>query len=63
MTSHRLVIAAIVLASSTAVADEPQLLVPPAWLSAHLHDPDLVLLHVGDADEFKREHIPGARHV
>jgi len=63
MTSHRLAIAAIVLASSTALADEPQLLVTPAWLTAHLHDPDLVLLHVGDADEFKREHIPGARQI
>ena len=62
MTSHRLVIAAIVLASSTALADE-SLLVSPAWLTAHLHDPDLVLLHVGDADEFKLQHIPGARLV
>ena len=64
MTSHRLVIAAVVIAtSSVARADEPQLLVTPAWLTAHLHDPDLVLLHVGDPDEFKREHIPGARSV
>jgi thiosulfate/3-mercaptopyruvate sulfurtransferase len=33
------------------------------WLAAHLDDPDLVLLHVGDRDEYATAHIPGARHV
>jgi thiosulfate/3-mercaptopyruvate sulfurtransferase len=39
------------------------LLVTPAWLAEHLSDPDLVLLHVGEADAYRTEHIPGARHV
>ncbi|HEX6367915.1 MAG TPA: sulfurtransferase [Longimicrobium sp.] len=40
-----------------------QLLVTPAWLAAHLSDPDLVLLHVGEADAYAAAHIPGARLV
>ncbi len=39
------------------------LVVDPSWLAAHLHDPQLVLLHVGDADEYQRAHIHGARLV
>jgi thiosulfate/3-mercaptopyruvate sulfurtransferase len=39
------------------------LLVTPAWLKAHLKDPNLVLLHVGDAKEYPAGHIPGARPV
>lgn len=40
-----------------------QLLVTADWLTQHLHDPDLVLLHVGDADDYAKEHIPGAVFV
>ena len=32
----------------------------PSWLQAHLSDPDLVLLQVGERAEYDREHIPGA---
>ncbi len=39
------------------------LVVNTSWLYAHLKDPDLVLLHVGDKDEYAAKHIPGARHV
>ncbi len=39
------------------------LLVTPAWLSDHLRDPKLVLLHVGTPEEFAKTHIPGAHHV
>jgi len=39
------------------------LTVTPAWLAQHLRDPDLVLLHVGDAKEYPKAHIPGARFV
>jgi thiosulfate/3-mercaptopyruvate sulfurtransferase len=35
-------------------------LVPAAWLAEHLNDPDLVLLHVGNARDYAT-HIPGAR--
>lgn len=53
------------LARSAAPAQTPrdQLLVAPAWLAAHLNDPNLVLLHVGEADEYAAAHIPGARLV
>lgn len=33
------------------------------WLSRHLHDPNLMLLHVGDPREYPAAHIPGARLV
>jgi thiosulfate/3-mercaptopyruvate sulfurtransferase len=58
-----------VLTTSAAVADAPaqsprdRLLVQPSWLAAHLDDPNLVLLHVGEADVYARAHIPGARFV
>lgn len=35
-------------------------LVTAAWLADHLNDPDLVLLHVGNARDYAT-HIPGAR--
>jgi thiosulfate/3-mercaptopyruvate sulfurtransferase len=38
-----------------------QLLVSTAWLAQHVNDPNIVLLQVGDAEEFMNEHIPGAR--
>jgi len=40
------------------------LLVSPAWLSQHLHDPDLVILQVGamgNKEAYDAGHIPGAR--
>src|ERR1044072_5480414 len=39
------------------------LVVTPAWLAQHLHDPNLVLLHVGSKDGYEAAHIPGARFV
>jgi thiosulfate/3-mercaptopyruvate sulfurtransferase len=39
------------------------LLVSPAWLAAHLKDPNLVLLHVGDEEAYKKKHIVGARRI
>jgi thiosulfate/3-mercaptopyruvate sulfurtransferase len=53
------------LAFQTAGAQSPrdQLLVTPAWLAAHIKDPNLVLLHVGDRAEYGLRHIPGARFV
>jgi thiosulfate/3-mercaptopyruvate sulfurtransferase len=44
-----------------AAAQRDQLLVSTDWLAKHLHDPNLVLLHVGDDKEFAAKHIPGAR--
>ena len=56
---------ALAAAPSPAQAQSPRdrLLVTPAWLAAHLNDANLVLLHVGDAAEYARAHIPGARLV
>lgn len=48
------------LAQASSPARTP-LLVSPAWLSSHLHDPDLVLLHVGS--DYKTRHIQGAREI
>ena len=39
------------------------LFVSPEWLSAHLRDANLVLLHVGDPGDYPAAHIPGARLV
>src|SRR5687767_13970971 len=49
--------------AATAFAKQPQLVVDAAWLAAHLKDPDLVLLHVGNKDDYVKQHIPGARLV
>lgn len=67
-----------VLAASTAVAAtgtlmaqanpsasqaRSALLVEPAWLAAHLDDPNLVVLHVGRQADYDAGHIRGARLV
>jgi thiosulfate/3-mercaptopyruvate sulfurtransferase len=31
------------------------------WLSDHLDDPAIIILHIGKKDEFDKTHIPGAR--
>jgi len=52
------------LMAATAFASPRQnLVVDASWLKAHLGDPDLVLLHVGDKAEYEAAHIPGARFV
>lgn len=40
-----------------------KLVVTTAWLVQHLHDSDVVVLHVGDRDTYQAGHIPGARYV
>jgi thiosulfate/3-mercaptopyruvate sulfurtransferase len=49
--------------TSAHAQDRDRLLVSPAWLSDHLRDPNLVLLHVGDAGAYGKAHIPGAQLV
>jgi thiosulfate/3-mercaptopyruvate sulfurtransferase len=39
------------------------LVVSPAWLAAHLNDPELVLLYVGQKQDYDARHIPGARYL
>lgn len=53
------------LHAQTAVRDATQAepWVSTGWLASHLHDPNLVLLQVGEASQDKAMHIPGARFV
>jgi len=66
----RVALAACVLGSTAAAtggpvgADEPAWpFVSPAWLAAHLGEPGLVVLHVGERAEYDTAHIPGARYI
>lgn len=54
--------------TSAAMAQErAPLLVNSAWLAEHLHDANLVLLHVSDpmggSGDFRSQHIPGAQEI
>jgi thiosulfate/3-mercaptopyruvate sulfurtransferase len=52
------------LGTAQAAADaRSALVVDAAWLAGHIDDANLVLLHVGDADDYAGAHIPGARLV
>ncbi len=53
--------AACAASTSGTLSDGP--VVDARWLAAHLDDTDLVLLHVGDRDEYALGHIRGAHHV
>lgn len=67
MRTRLLVLAAIaaLLLTPALFAKSPResMVVNTSWLAAHLKDTNLVLLHVGDPDEYKAKHIPGARFV
>jgi thiosulfate/3-mercaptopyruvate sulfurtransferase len=64
----RTVWAVILLALPAAFAAQPcgghgdskNMVVSTAWLSAHLRDPNLVVLAIGDKSDYDRAHIPGA---
>jgi thiosulfate/3-mercaptopyruvate sulfurtransferase len=51
------------LAAAAIASPRQNLVVDAAWLKAHIADPDLVLLHVGDKAEYEAAHIAGARFV
>lgn len=57
----------VVLNSPAKAFGEPKvqesLIVSTEWLAAHLKDQSLVLLQVGDKDEYLAGHIPGAQFV
>ncbi|MGA8806679.1 MAG: rhodanese-like domain-containing protein [Thermoanaerobaculia bacterium] len=53
----------LMVAANAFAGPRQNLVVDAAWLKAHLADPDLVLLHVGDKAEYEAAHIPGARFV
>ena len=57
-------LAALFIAPSLlAKSPRESMVVTTSWLAAHIKDPNLVLLHVGDKDEYAAKHIPGARFV
>src|SRR5512143_2244086 len=41
----------------------PSLTVTVDWLAQHLQDLDLVLLHVGEPQEYEAAHLPGAQYL
>lgn len=59
------VISALVPVKTRAQASDvrSKILVSSDWLSKHLNDRNLVLLHVGEEAEYNKEHLPGARFV
>jgi 3-mercaptopyruvate sulfurtransferase SseA len=65
----RILLSAVFLSSVPAIAiaatcgghgDRGTMLVTPAWLAAHLTDPNLVVLAMGDPKEYAAAHIPGS---
>ncbi|MET3663445.1 rhodanese-like domain-containing protein [Caulobacter sp. 1776] len=54
---------ALLMTGPAQAAPRENPLVSTGWLASHLKDPDLVLLHIGEAAEFEAGHIPGARFV
>lgn len=68
---HSVRLMAVALLVSVAVgaqqqppAAHPEMLVSSEWLSQHLSDPNLVILHVAEKkSDFNRGHIPGARYL
>ena len=64
VASATLVLACLLVPATRLHAQEGErrneLLVSEEWLAQHLDDPNLVLLHVGDPDDYKAAHVPGA---
>lgn len=50
-------------AQQTTATPRESLLVDVGWLAAHIDDPKLVLLHVGDEAEYAAAHLPRAQLV
>ena len=63
MKTRLLLILTFLVAGVAMGSPRQSLVVDSNWLKAHLNDPDLVLLHVGDKDGYAAGHIPGARLV
>ena len=71
MKRHSFVLLALTLvlmfASAVSAADDNKvqssLIVSTEWVAKHLNDDSIVLLQVGDKDEYLAAHIPGAQFV
>ena len=61
-TAGVLIAVALLCRSASAQTPAP-LLVDVDWLSQHLNDRGLVVLHVGSAAEYQVQHIPGSRVI
>jgi thiosulfate/3-mercaptopyruvate sulfurtransferase len=61
-TAGALIAVALLCLPASAQTPAP-LLVDVDWLSQHLEDRGLVVLHVGNDAEYRAQHIPGARFV
>lgn len=63
--ARHVAVAALLLCTAISYSQQPKgrpdLLVSTQWLAAHLNDPKLVIIHIGNPDAYKNEHIPGAR--
>ena len=60
MRKHLTVLLLLFALPALAASPRDSMIVSAAWLRAHLNDPNLVLLHVGDKAEYDAKHIPGA---
>src|SRR5678810_1194014 len=65
LAASAVVIAAMIPKLTRAQNDaaRAKLLVSTEWLAQHLKDPNLVLLQVGERNEFTRQHLPGAQFI
>jgi thiosulfate/3-mercaptopyruvate sulfurtransferase len=63
MKTMALVVMGLLLAACAGKAAPMPPLVSADWLATHVHEHDLVLLHVGEADAYAKAHIAGARLV
>jgi thiosulfate/3-mercaptopyruvate sulfurtransferase len=53
----------LALMQAPVAAQDPAMLVDVDWLTKHVKDANVVLLHVGQKPGYDAEHIPGARFV
>jgi len=61
--ARTLIAVALLCGPASGQTADPLLLVDVDWLSQHLSDRDVVVLHVGTRTEYNAQHIPGARFV
>lgn len=60
-TAAALATLALLSAAPATTAAQTDLLVTTEWLADNLDHPDVVVLHVGNADSYAQSHLPGAR--
>jgi len=60
MRKHLMPLLLLLAMPALSASPRDSMVVSADWLRAHLHDKNLVLLHVGDKAEYEAKHIPGA---